>query len=640
MAACTSNKEKCVKQINLGLLATLAVLCAFGHAEAQSIGVTCGWNYNNDLIGPDTGMANTPLFNPISSNPNLTWDDWAEELGSAQVDFVCPNLRGSNPETSLSPVNIAPFITALTNRGLANRVKLAIFDDNASSWTAEWNEANGRGFGSAEPFDISNSANWKYLWDYNYELFYQTVPDANRYKIDGRPVIIIWTGNPYFVGNAQGNESQALLYVRQQCQSEFGFNPYIIVSADTLTSDTTCNNPAVVDATESWFDPSPTGAPGYTLTTFNGVQIGAACAQYQTASFGSWVDPNHGAELDTSLQNTRGAGAVATLVEGFTDWEEDASLFRVRNLDPLGNALGYSSTYYDYPNQRLNILRKDGNNPFPADLKEEAEACDNYGGAAGGNGQTDFYRNGNIAIEQTSDAGGGYDVGWIQPNEWFEWEQVPVQGAQHFLVRVATIAASCKVHFVIDGTTEPSVTLPNTGGWQTWTTVDCGSYGTFGMGTTHTVRLVCETGSMNVNYWQLGGTIPVGSTISLQSDSNNKYVSASTNGLSSLIANSTTLGTAQEFTVVDEGNGCVALLSKANNEYVTAEDAGAQPLINNRTAVGLWETFQWIENTDGTVSLRAYADQDFVCADDAGASPLIANRLGHGLWESFKVATH
>ncbi|BDI32042.1 hypothetical protein CCAX7_40930 [Capsulimonas corticalis] len=621
------------------LAAMAATLMTAVAAHAQFVGVTCGWNYSNDLSGPNTGMANTPLFNPDPANPNRTWDEWAEELGASGVDFVCPNLRGSYPETGLSPVNIAPLITALNNRGLNDRIKLAIFDDNASSWTAEWNEANGRGFGYAQPFDISNSANWTYLWDYNYKLFYQTVPDANRFKINGRPVIILWTGNTYFIGNMQGNMSRALLYVRQQCQSTFGFNPYIIVSGDTLSHDTTCNNPSVVDAVHNWFNPNSTGAPGYTLTNFNNVLTGALCPQFQTAANGSWVDANHGVQLDTSLQNTHGAGAQLTLIEGFTDWEEDAALFRGRNLDPTGASLGYSSTYYDYPNQRLNITRKNSNNPFPADLKEEIEGCDTFGGGVR-SGPANYYRNGPISIETTADAGGGFDVGNIQANQWFEWQAVPVQGAKHFLVRVATTAANCRVHFVIDGSTKPSVTLPNTGGWQTWTTVDAGSYGAFAAGSTHTVRLVCETGGMNLNYWKLGGTIPIGSTISLQSRANNNYVTASATGASPLIASSATVGTAQLFTVVDMGNGCVALRAQINNDYVCADNGGAANLINNRTSAGLWETFQWIENTDGTISLKSNSDQEFVCAENAGANPLIANRPGHGLWEGFNYAIH
>jgi len=54
--------------------------------------------------------------------------------------------------------------------------------------------------------------------------------------------------------------------------------------------------------------------------------------------------------------NTRGSGALLTLVEGFTDWEESAALFRVNNLETNGSVLSYSQTYYDYPSQRLNLL--------------------------------------------------------------------------------------------------------------------------------------------------------------------------------------------------------------------------------------------------------------------------------------------
>ena len=33
--------------------------------------------------------------------------------------------------------------------------------------------------------DLSNTNNWKFIYDYNYKIFYETVPDANRFKING-----------------------------------------------------------------------------------------------------------------------------------------------------------------------------------------------------------------------------------------------------------------------------------------------------------------------------------------------------------------------------------------------------------------------------------------------------------------------
>src|SRR6266852_5700316 len=158
--------------------------------QAQYIGVTCGWNYGGELTGPNTGTwINTPLFNPNSSKPNLSWSDWVEELRTSGVDFVCPNLRGQGNVGQYSATNLPPLLQALQTHGLSKRIKVAIFDDNASSWVA---------FGAGMPFDMANTNNWKYIWDLNYKPFYQTIPDTNRFKINGRPVIIIWTGNNYF----------------------------------------------------------------------------------------------------------------------------------------------------------------------------------------------------------------------------------------------------------------------------------------------------------------------------------------------------------------------------------------------------------------------------------------------------------
>ena len=623
------------------LLGFVALLFLDTASVAQHLGVTCGWSYGNDLTGPYSGTANRPLFNPIAGQPNRTWDDWAEELAASGVDFVCPNLRGSWPNTAQNPTNIAPLLTALANRGLTNSIKVAIFDDNAASWTAQWNEANGRGFGYAQPFDISQQTNWVYLWDYNYKLFYQTVPDASRFKINGRPVIIIWSGNTYFVGNMQGNASKALLYVRQQCQNTFGFNPFIILSGDFLSNDTTCNNSTVTDGIHNWF---AQGSSGYTQTTYSGVKIGALCAQFQTPSFGSgWIDPQHGQTLANNLASTRGSGALLTLAEGFTDWEESAALFRVNNIDTDGSTLTYADTYHDYPNQRLNILRQYGNHANPCELKFEAEACDYFGGANGGNGQVNYYRNGNLALEAAGDAGGGYDVGWIYAGEWLEWEQVAIQGTNvHLRVRVASPNNNSSLHFVIDGVTYPSLTVPNTGDWQIYTTIESGATYVFPKNTSHTVRLVCETGGFNINYWQYHNDLPIGTTIILQSIANNLLVSA-LNSTSPLIANKSTPGLTEQFQMVDQSSaywyGCVALRSLANNLFVTASATGSESLFANSASAGLLQTFQWTDNADGTVSLRAIVNNMDVTAESAGASPLINNRINTGPWETFKLVS-
>ena len=68
-------------------------------------------------------------------------------------------------------------------------------------------------------------------------------------------------------------------------------------------------------------------------------------------------------------------------------------------------------------------------------------------------------------------------------------------------MRVASPNSGVTAHFVIDGVAQPSKTLPNTGGWQTWQTFDFGSYGTYSQ-SYHDVKLVFDNGGENINWWK------------------------------------------------------------------------------------------------------------------------------------------
>jgi hypothetical protein len=459
---------------------------------APYIGVTVGFS-GTDLEGPYT-EPNAPLFNPVAGQTVPTWDDWVEEATAAGVDYMAPDQRGYTPVSgSGDPHRMADLVNVLKTRGVDKRIKLAIFDDNAASWTAQWNAANGRGFGYAQPFDISNPANWVYIWDYNYKVFYESVPDENRFKIGGRPLIIVWSLSPTFVANANGNASRMLTWLRQQAMSTFGFDPFIVASSDWLVHDPTSAN--LVDATQAWFIPQQ--MPGsYSVSTHDNNTIGVAVPAFQML-----LPPNHGATLSDALTATYQGGAELTLIEGFTDFEEKCALFRAANVGGDGGALGYDQTGYDYPSQRLGVVRDFSSAPFPVDFKAEAEAADAFGGGVPG-AQPSYYRNGDIAIEPTMDANAGYDVTALQAGEWLEWERVPLQGAGvHLTVRVASAGGGGKLHFVVDGASYPAVDVQATGGAQTWTTIVTGVHA-YSAAVYHKVRLVFDAGGFNVNYWQ------------------------------------------------------------------------------------------------------------------------------------------
>jgi hypothetical protein len=126
-------------------------------------------------------------------------------------------------------------------------------------------------------------------------------------------------------------------------------------------------------------------------------------------------------------------------------------------------------------------------------------------------------------------------------------------------------------------------------------------------------------------------------SISLRAHANNEFVTA---GSQPLIASSASNATAQQFDLLDAGNGNIALRAHANGMLVTAENAGAASLIANRTAIGPWETFELIHNSDGSVSFQAMANGMVVTAESAGAAPLIANRTAIGPWEEFDLVNN
>jgi len=351
------------------------------------------------------------------------------------------------------------------------------------------------------------------------------VPDANRFKINGRPVILIWTLDLGLFSNTQGNASKLIAYVRQQCEADYGFNPYIIVSDEFPENDTTCTN-AIIDTDEAWFNPWLTSPPVYSWTlkqyvnsASQTISTGVCVAQYNEVNsalgLDGVIDPNHGVTLQTGLQKTADLHYPdeVTFIEGFSDWEENAAIWRVNNLDSSGNALTYATTYYDYPNQRIEVLRQHAKNLFPIDLKMDAVSCDSFSGWSGT--PSNYYRNGAISnsISPTTDTTGGYYVSMTagQTLQWSEAQNaqnnpnfwgIPINGTVHINVRVATNNATSQLYFVIDGTTYSTVTLPNTGGLTTFATVSMGSYA-LAANSYHVVQLVCPTGTVNLHYWQL-----------------------------------------------------------------------------------------------------------------------------------------
>jgi hypothetical protein len=83
------------------------------------------------------------------------------------------------------------------------------------------------------------------------------------------------------------------------------------------------------------------------------------------------------------------------------------------------------------------------------------------------------YRGTDVDIEDSSDSGGGHDVGWTAASEWLTYTvNVSAAGPYDIEVRVASLGAGGTFHIEANGTDITGhLTVPNTGGWQKWTTV-------------------------------------------------------------------------------------------------------------------------------------------------------------------------
>jgi hypothetical protein len=95
---------------------------------------------------------------------------------------------------------------------------------------------------------------------------------------------------------------------------------------------------------------------------------------------------------------------------------------------------------------------------------------DTTAGNAGGKYRTTGI---DVDIEATTDSGGGYDVGWTKATEWLNYTvNVATAGTYTLEARVASSGAGGTFHIEANGVDKTGpMTIPNTGGWQSWTTI-------------------------------------------------------------------------------------------------------------------------------------------------------------------------
>ncbi|MBC8423106.1 family 16 glycosylhydrolase [bacterium] len=146
--------------------------------------------------------------------------------------------------------------------------------------------------------------------------------------------------------------------------------------------------------------------------------------------------------------------------------------------------------------------------PFAFPVRIEAEDFDiggegiAYHDVYAGNTGAQYRLTEDVDIETCTDAGGGFNAGWILQDEWLEYTvSVPVAGEYTIETRVASLSVGGTFHLEFDGQDKTGdVSVPVTGGWQTWTTVS--TTATLASGT-QVMRFVTTLEGFNVNYFEV-----------------------------------------------------------------------------------------------------------------------------------------
>jgi endoglucanase len=79
-----------------------------------------------------------------------------------------------------------------------------------------------------------------------------------------------------------------------------------------------------------------------------------------------------------------------------------------------------------------------------------------------------------VQTENTSDAGGGQNVGWIDAGDWLSYKiNVPTAGSYLVSYRVASLSGGGSIRLEQQGGSPVfgSITVPSTSGWQNWQTI-------------------------------------------------------------------------------------------------------------------------------------------------------------------------
>ena len=111
-----------------------------------------------------------------------------------------------------------------------------------------------------------------------------------------------------------------------------------------------------------------------------------------------------------------------------------------------------------------------------------------------------------VQLENTKDAGGGLNVGWIEAGDWMDYAvNVAAAGTYKVELSVASQVDTGSIQLKAGDAVLSTIAVPNTGGWQTWKTVS--GEASLGAGQ-QTLRVHAAGPGFNLNWLQFTNSQP------------------------------------------------------------------------------------------------------------------------------------
>jgi hypothetical protein len=254
-------------------------------------------------------------------------------------------------------------------------------------------------------------------------------------------------------------------------------------------------------------------AKGGFIWLYDDIDNSAATAQYATAIrnvFGGGVVSNRVAVVHKDCNYT---GSVIGLPLGdYTLTQLIARGVLNDDLSSLQVSSGYRVVLYEHDNFTGASLTVTANNSclVGAGWNDRASSLrvQSNTGAFTQTIQAESYSTMlGVQTETTTDAGGGLNVGWIDNTDWMAYNSITLPTSGTYLVeyRVASPNTTAVLSLDLNGGAIQlgSLAVPNTGGWQNWTTI---SHTVNINAGTYNVGIFAQTGGFNLNWWRITKT--------------------------------------------------------------------------------------------------------------------------------------